>query len=169
VGYRLPHEARFFVADPPGLEPRLTDSESAVLPVTPRVIGRRWFGTCGGIRTPCARGRSIYGRPRLTGRATSQTTLPEQDSNLQSRINGPLVYRLTDRGLRYLCASGLRLPIWLFRSASAISLRGQDLNLRLPGYEPGGLPNCPTAQRVWRAPGKSRTPDNLLVRQGLSR
>ena len=24
----------------------------------------------------------------------------------------------------------------------------QELNLQRPGYEPGGLPNCPTAQRV---------------------
>jgi hypothetical protein len=38
VGYRLPHEAICFVADPPGLEPKLADPESAVLPLTPRVM-----------------------------------------------------------------------------------------------------------------------------------
>jgi hypothetical protein len=49
-------------------------------------------------------------------------------------------------------------------------LRGQDLNLQRPGYEPGGLPNCPTAHRVvTRTPGENRTPDNLLVRQELFR
>ena len=63
MGYRLPYEAMCFVADPSGLEPKPADSESVVLPLTPRVM------------------------------------LPEQESNLQSRINNPLVYRLTDRGI----------------------------------------------------------------------
>jgi hypothetical protein len=116
VGYRLPHEARCFVADPPGLEPIPTDSESAVLPLTPRVKGV--FGACGGIRTPCARRQLHYRQSRLTLFASHARhhKLPEQDSNLQSRINNPLVYRLTDRGIeggrergifRVLCAGEL--------------------------------------------------------------
>ena len=57
-------------------------------------------GTCGGIRTPCARRQLLYRQPRLTVFASHARhhRLPEQDSNLQSRINNPLVYRLTDRG-----------------------------------------------------------------------
>ena len=59
------------------------------------------IGTCGGIRTPCAQGHLLYGQPRqaLFASHAWHHRLPEQDSNLQSRINNPLVYRLTDRGI----------------------------------------------------------------------
>ena len=58
--------------------------------------------TCGGIRTPCARRQLLYRQPRLTLFASHawHHRLPEQDSNLQSRINNPPVYRLTDRGMK---------------------------------------------------------------------
>jgi hypothetical protein len=45
----------------------------------------------------------LYGQPRLALFASHawHHELPDQDSNLQSRINNPLVYRLTDRGIGY--------------------------------------------------------------------
>ena len=36
--------------------------------------------------------------------------LPEQESNLQSRINNPLVYRLTDRGIELGHERGIQTP-----------------------------------------------------------
>lgn len=98
-------------ADPSGLEPELTDSESAVLPTTPRVI-----------------------------------RLPEQDSNLQSRINNPPVYRLTDRGRasEFHCdaeASSLNTGRKCKRnsaqvSCSAVGLSGNISPARMEGLEP---------------------------------
>ena len=74
------------------------EPKSGGLPFTPR--GNGLVGTCGGIRTPCARRQLLYRQPRLTVFASHARNhrLPEQDSNLQSQINNPLVYRLTDRG-----------------------------------------------------------------------
>ena len=59
-------------------------------------------GTRAGFEPPRPRTTALQAastnRIRLTRLALE---LPEQDSNLQSRINNPLVYRLTDRGTRH--------------------------------------------------------------------
>jgi hypothetical protein len=156
VGYRLPHEARCFVADPPGLEPRLTDSESAVLPTTPRVNGRLWLGTCGGIRTPCARRQLLYRQSRLTVFASHARhhRLPEQDSNLQSRINNPLVYRLTDRGIELRHERGASRPLlWRCRWSPPRS----RLFKRAPRLARSGTCRAPSARRA-RGSSPSRLP-----------
>jgi hypothetical protein len=61
VGYRLPHEARCFVADPPGLEPKPTDPESAVLPITPRVNGDVGLVRAEGFEPPAPEGSYVTG------------------------------------------------------------------------------------------------------------
>ena len=83
-----------------GLEPELPGTKVRWAAVYPT---RQWVslvGTCGGIRTPCARGQLLNRQPRLTVFASHARhhRLPEQGSNLQSRSNNPLVCRLTDRG-----------------------------------------------------------------------
>src|SRR5262245_60093220 len=101
------------MADPPGFEPKPTDSESAVLPLTPRVKRVGVVRACGGTRTPCARRQLLYRQPRLALFASHawHHELPEQDSNPQSRINNPLVYRLTDRGIEMRHERGASRPL----------------------------------------------------------
>jgi hypothetical protein len=40
VGYQLPYKAKCFAVDPSEFEPKPADSESTMLPITPRAIKR---------------------------------------------------------------------------------------------------------------------------------
>ena len=72
------------------------------------------------------------------------------------RLSGA-VYRRSVHPHYAGCALRPVLPDRLARASTSYRgqtragpLRGRDLNPRLPGYEPGELPNCSTPQQVWR-------------------
>ena len=111
----------------PGLEPEPADSESTVLPVTPRANAY----VREGFEPPMPEGNYFADSrdsPSVASHAWHRE-LPEQDSNLQSRINNPSVYRLTDRG------RNLRAPDF-------VTLPGLE-RLTDNGYS--GLLRCPVA------------------------
>jgi hypothetical protein len=91
----MPAQAENYCAASSGLEPEPPGTKDRRATNYTTGHGCGWFGTCGGIRTPCARRRLHYTQLRLTLFASHawHHMLPEQDSNLQSRINSPLVYR----------------------------------------------------------------------------
>lgn len=100
MGYPItPTRQGAFVDDPPGLEPRPADSESAVLP-------DYTTGQCvraGGLEPPVPLGRLLYRQLRLTvfaSHALPLAMLPGQGSNLQSRINSPMVCRINRPGTK---------------------------------------------------------------------
>jgi hypothetical protein len=108
-----------------------------------------------GFEPPVPQGRLLYRQLRLTIFASHawHHRLPEQDSNLQSRINNPLVYRLTDRGLRRRERAGVQTP----PLAMPLEPARSRLIKRAPGPARTGICHAPSA-RTARGSWSSRPP-----------